>query len=246
VTRKWPRKWRWALLAPLLLCGAADSYGELRLAHLSADSLRRTGSVMSQEIFSDNRHGGIEYYTANQMINQLEWDASYRQIGEMVKAQLQPGEAIWCYDYTPEIYYHADAWAPTKHNENFDVVTSCSDPWFGSWHGTLDQTVLNHRERLMRELSARPPTFIFRYKMPCPGGVYDFRRPQKIWPLNANGQPMAFCPCKMETFPELQYFLDVLYDILPPETNGAIEIYRLREGGADNPFFEESRSATRK
>jgi hypothetical protein len=228
VTRTWPRWLRWSLAVPLLACVLMDSFSELRLAWFAADSLRHDRTVLSQRIFSDNRNGGFEFNTANQTINQLEWDLSFQDAARRIKPELRPGDTIWCYDYTPEMYYHLDAWAPTRHNENFDVVTVCSDPWFGSWHGEVDDVVRSHRERLMRELNARPPAFIFRHKLPCPGGIYEPRRPQTVWPINVNGQPMGYCPCKMETFAELQAFIDAHYDEMPPETNGAMQIYELR------------------
>ena len=39
---------------------------------------------------------------------------------------------------------------------------------------------------------------------------------------------MAYCPCRMEAFPDLQEFLDARYEELPPETSDAMQIYKRR------------------
>jgi len=81
----------------------------------------------------------------------------------------------------------------------------------------------------MTELRASPPAFIFRFKYACTSSIPPTDENVKGWPRNIFGHPMAYCPCRMEAFPDLQEFLDARYEELPPETSEAMQIYKRRK-----------------
>jgi hypothetical protein len=211
-----------------------DSWAEWKIARMSAGSFMRTDEVMSKEIFDRNHHGEFGQGFPVETINQYEWDASYRQLAGILVPHLRPSETIWCFDYMPEMYYYTRTFAPTRNQENFEIIIHSSDPWYGLWHNSIDEIVKTERIRLMRDLSARPPVFVVRNKYDCTIRSQSADSQSVTgWPKNIYGEPMSFCPPKMELFPELAEFLSGRYQEAKTTTSDALQVYELINSGSD-------------
>ncbi len=218
-------------LAALLLIGGAlfDSWPEIKLASASTSGLAHTGSVLTESIFEANRQGKIEPGTSTEFIDDLEWQPTLKQIADYMRAHLRPGQTIWAYDYFAELYLFTRAFAPTRHQVNFEVVTSTTYAHYGLWHDALDAQVRRNRAQLMAELNRNPPQFIVRQTFDCPDPRNRTGRAIPGWPVNIYGRPMAYCPTKMATFPELEKLLTTRYRLVEPPVNPDLNLYRLIE-----------------
>jgi len=218
-------------LAAVLLIGSTmyDSWPEIKLASASTSGLVRTGSVLTASIFEANRQGKIEPGTETEFIDNLEWQPTLRQVADYMRANLRPGQKIWTYDYFGELYFFTRAFAPTSHQVNFDVVSSANYAHYGLWHNSLDERVRRNRAQLMADLIRDSPQFIIRQTYDCRDSRNRTGRLIPGWPINIYGRPMAYCPTKMELFPELATFLAARYRLVEPPVNPDIDLYRLIE-----------------
>jgi len=203
-----------------------DNLAELKFARLSLAGLQNHGAAWSAEIFAANERNQLEPGTGNELVNHLEWQPTYLQLAAVLRAQLQPGQTIWCFDYLPELYFFTGAYAPTRHQEHFDIVTSAGDPQYGLWHSQADARVLAARRELMVELEKVPPRFVLRLAQDCFGRKLNKSSPD--WPRNIYGRPMNYCQPRMEAFPELENWLAANYIRIQPPDENAVEVFELR------------------
>jgi hypothetical protein len=215
----------------LLLIGGTliDSRPEIRLASTSTASQVRHGPVLSASIFEANRERKIEPGSEVEFISRVEWQPTLRQVADLLHGILQPGQTVWSYDYFDEIYFFARTFAPTRHQENFELVSSAAQSNYGLWHTSLDDEVKRNRAEVMADLRRHPPEFIVRQTFDCPEPVNRTGRDIPGWPVNIYRRPMAECFAKMALFPELAEFLAANYKLVEPPVNPDIDLYLLRE-----------------
>lgn len=226
-----PRRIRVALCVAALAAIGFDMRTELSWAALSAQGLARESTPFTAEIARRNRDFVFERAAHNQVANHLEWQPTLAAAAEYVRPHLAPGDTVWTYDYLPEMYLFTNTFAPTRHQENFEIVAaddlSHTLHNYGLWHVRTDAEVLRARADLMATFAKSPPRFVFRYAQDCrrhapfPGRG----RVPPNWPRNIWGDPMAHCPPRVETFPELDEFLRTNYVIVPWTWDSVIAIY---------------------
>lgn len=233
-----PPRIRAALIAIALVAIGFDMRTELSWASTAARGLALESTPFSAAIASRNRDFVFERAAHNQMANHLEWQPTLAAAADFVRPRLVPGETIWAYDYLPEMYLFLDAFAPTRHQENFEIVAaddlSHSLHNYGLWHVRTDDDVLRARADLLASFADNPPRFVFRYAQDCrrhapfPGRG----RVPPNWPRNIWGDPMAHCPPRVATFAELDEFLRANYRVVPWTWDSVIAIYEF--GAADD------------
>ena len=219
-----------AILISIFLVGTlVDSRPELKFACYSASSLLRSGTVVSEEMFAWNRNRQIGQTSYSEILNHLEWQPTYKEVADYLDQHLKPDETIWCFDYFPEIYFYAQRFSPTRHQENFEIVYQADDPQYGLWFIKEDEAVRHNRRDLLEQLLEAPPRYILRYAYDChPQGDGVGDSPED-WPRNVFGEPMSYCLAKMDLFPELERLLDSDYARVHPPVNDAIDLYRRKD-----------------
>jgi hypothetical protein len=188
-----------------------DSLTQLNLAWLSAKSIATKGTVLDKEIFIRNQEAKIDKNTQSTLIGQWEWNLSYQQIAGILRSRLGRGETIWSFDYVPEMYFYTKTYSPTRHQENFEFITSTSSPYYGLWHNAIDGKVAAAREELMTELRRSPPRFIIRIKHGCRVPGEDVSQVIPSEPMNIYGHPVTACKAKAEMFEDLSDWVKANY-----------------------------------
>ncbi|MCL4234663.1 MAG: hypothetical protein KJ042_09100 [Deltaproteobacteria bacterium] len=232
-----PRRIQVAMCVVAFALVSFDMRTEFSWATLSARGLAKESTLFTAEIARRNRDFVFERAAHNQVANHLEWQPTLTAAADFVRPRLTPGDTVWTYDYLPEMYLFLDAFAPTRHQENFEIVAaddlSHTLHNYGLWHVRTDADVLRARADLMASFASHPPRFVFRYAQDCrrhapfPGRG----RVPPNWPRNVWGDPMAHCPPRVETFAELDDFLRANYRIVPWTWDAVIAIY---EFGAED------------
>ncbi len=221
----WSAKGR-TILFVALLCGALfDLRHEIALAGSSASSLAAGQRPTGAALYADNYARRIEPGFRTELLSHLEWNDTYQRTGAFLRARLQPGETILCLEYFLELYFYAGVFAPTRHFENFEYLTSIASPYYGLTHTSEDAEVVRNRAELLRDLQRRPPRFILRLTNACD-------RPEQLdgttaWPRNIYGRPMSYCQPRMEMFPALREFVEARYRPVEPSLDNAITILEL-------------------
>lgn len=221
-----------AAAALLIVPAAVDTLPEARLAWWSARGLVSGEGVLNRTVFSEHFHYRVEPGGHNQVVGRLEWQPTYRMLGDELKRRLEPGDTIWSLDYMPEIYLFSGALTPTRHQENFLVVTTALNPDYGLWYDSETNTeLIENRKRLMEELRESPPRFILRHAQRCKAPFEDWKLQVGQWPENIYGDPMASCHERMPTFEELDAFIAARYRLIVPPVVQPIDVYERVLGG---------------
>jgi hypothetical protein len=205
--------------------GVYESWPQIALARDVVVNYRATGSPLSAALLHRNTRQAIEPHFQSYWIGELEWQQTYRLLSRFLAERLRPGETIWCYDYMATMHHYTQTFAPTRHQEHFEVVTRMSNYYAGLWFTGDSAVVRTARRELMAELAARPPRFLLRYAYDCPWDVTERVREQPDFPRNVYHESMGVCFPKAELFPELAAFLDANYRLLPQNLTNAINVY---------------------
>ena len=150
--------------------------------------------------------------TEETFINIVSWTRldhlSLRPLGHFLRNHTRPEDAIYVWDYAPEVYVYANRRAPGRHYKYWEVATN--DPW-GHYFETGHPEVIKSRKELMADLQKKPPKYIvvFRYYVDYPQSVPTL---------------------KVDFFPELADYVSKNYaplSLAPPEWK-MLQVYKLK------------------
>jgi len=175
---------------------------------------------LSAELLHGNRGEQTNY-----LLIELEWQEVYRLLGRRLQERLRPGDTIWCFDYMATMHHYTRTFAPTRHQEHFEIVTKMTNYYAGLWFTQVNDLVQQKRRELLADLAARPPRFILRYAYPCPGSVQHSDREKPDFPRDIFHQPMSSCFPQAELFPELAAFLAANYHKENQNLTNAVDVY---------------------
>ncbi len=208
------------LVALVFLAAWKECVPQIRLARDAAENWWRTGDALSAELLHGNRGEQTNY-----LLIELEWQEVYRLLGRRLQERLRPGDTIWCFDYMATMHHYTRTFAPTRHQEHFEIVTKMTNYYAGLWFTQVNDLVQQKRRELLADLAARPPRFILRYAYPCPGSVQHSDREKPDFPRDIFHQPMSSCFPQAELFPELAAFLAANYHKENQNLTNAVDVY---------------------
>jgi hypothetical protein len=203
LVRRWPKR-AVIFLAVLAVSGAfANLYLETGLAVQVAKDYLKVGHQTWNE---DHEY----FWSRIDLPRHLTSRTYLVNVGKCIAEHTKPTDTILAWDYIPDLYWHANRRAPTRHFVYFEVATEMP-PQSGRWYSKLVPPVRRARDEMMHDLERHPPAYIVHIQ-DNPGNLY---RPYFRW--NA---PM---------FPELAAFAAARYEPDPVCSQGLLVVLKRKE-----------------
>ena len=170
----------------------------------------RDGFGKSKDAIAELMHSRNTEETFINIVSRTRLDhLSLRPLGHFLRNNTNPDDAIYVWDYAPEVYVYANRRAPGRHYKYWEVVTH--DPW-GHYFDADHPVVKQSRKELISDLKRKPPKYIvvFRYYVDYPQSVPTL---------------------KVDFFVELSRFVEDNYvplTLAPPEWQ-MLKVYELKQ-----------------